>query len=416
MNILIVHRIAYEKIRYHLGIDHQLHDVVYVGTEEKLKTVPTDIRCTRLVREDRGDDICGAVLAALEGTHWTFDRIISLSEYELLEAAKLRDRLGVPGMSYEETCLVRDKMAMKKVVSDAGIAAPRFVGAPQAVRDGADALPWRGKTVLKPTRGAASEDVLIFDTSAACVDALVRHATGAASLDREDRNLEVFEVEEFVEGPIVHIDGLVGDGQVLAAIGSRYINNCQQFAKNRPLGSAQFELSDDVRAWVNRTIEAVRIRAGAFHLEAIESERGLVFLEIANRTGGAGVMDATSLTWGANFQALELQLLVDGRLEHDFAQDNRPLYHGWYVFPGHEYKQGHWAGHDGLERFRSDGRVVTWFERAHSATFENTPDYTLKAAPLAGIVSGERPEQVRDFMVELFGAVEWRQTPPASAH
>ena len=411
MNILIVHRIAYDKIRYDAGIDHEVHDVVYVGTDDKLKTVPAELRCTRLVREDRGDDICEAVLAALKPKPWRFDRVISLSEYELLEAARLRERLNVPGPSFADTCLVRDKVAMKKAVSAAGIDVPRFSGLHGLTCGDAVRLPWSGKTVLKPTHGAASEDVLIFETATACLEALARRTTGAASLDGEDRKLDSFELEEFVDGAILHIDGLVGDGKVLGAIGSRYVNTCQQFAANRPLGSGQFELDAVTRDWVQRAVDAVRVQAGAFHLEAIESARGIVFLEIANRTGGAGVMQATSLTWDTNFQARELELLVDGRLRNPAALVRRGNYHGWYVFPGHEYEHGHWTADFGLDRFKTDRRAATWFEREPTAAFEDKPDYTLKAAPLAGIVSAERPEEVREFMVELFAAVEWRPKP-----
>lgn len=410
MKILILHKIAYPKIDYHRGIDHERHDVTYVGTAEKLATVPAELRCRKLVREDRGDDICGSVLAALEsaGGARDFDRVISLSEYELLEAAKVRDALGVPGASYADARLVRDKVAMKQAIAAARIDAPRFVHLTE-LGTAITAPPWSGRTVLKPTHGAGSEDVVIFASAAAALAALADRRTGVARLDTESPALDAYELEEFVDGPIVHLDGLVRDGRVEVAIGSRYIGTCQRYNENLPLGSYQFDLDEAQREWIQRVIAATRIRMGAFHLEAIESGRGLVFLEIGNRTGGAGVPQATSFAWDDDFQKLELELLVDDCAADLGKLGRRGPYYGWYVLPGHRYEQGQWVPGAGFERLRADPRVVTWHQRAADAAFDKSPDYDLPSVPFGGIVGAVRSELVRDYMLELFAALEWRE-------
>lgn len=415
MNVLILHRIDFAKIRYDVGIDHERHAVTYVGRAEKLETVPSALRCTRLVHEDLGDDrVAEAVLAALATLPGRprFDRVVSLSEYELLAAAQVREALGAPGPSVAEAALVRDKLAMKTAVAEAGLDVPRFVPlASVTTADGrvaATALPWHGRTVLKPTHGAGSEDVVIFETAQACLQALREGATGVAALQGDAPAVGRYELEEFVEGDILHMDGLVQDGVVKVAIGSRYVGNCQQFNRNRPLGSGQFDLAPAQRDWVQRVVAAVRIRQGAFHLEAIASPRGVVFLEIGNRSGGAGVPQATSLAWDADFQALELALIV-GEPRRDIGALGRVgLYYGWYVFPAHEYATGYWSAAAAmLERFRSDPRVVRWCERGRDDGFDSEPSYDLDKAPLAGLVSGETPEAVRAFMADLFAAVAW---------
>ena len=421
MNVLILHRIDFAKIRYDTGIDHERHDVTYVGLAEKLESVPSGLRCTRLAREDLGDGhVADAVLAAL-GTlpgPPRFDRVVSLSEYELLAAAQVREALGVPGPSVADAALVRDKLAMKTAVAEAGIAVPRFLPLASVMdvdgRLAASALPWGGRTVLKPTHGAGSEDVVIFESADACLRALRDGATGVAALQGVAPAVGRFELEEFVEGDILHMDGLVQDGVVRVAIGSRYVGNCQQYNANRPLGSGQFDLGAAQRGWVERIIGAVRIRQGAFHLEAIDSVRGLVFLEIGNRTGGAGVPQATSLAWDADFQALELELIVGKPRRDPGALGRVGLYYGWYVFPAQEYRHGYWNAPSAvLERFKADRRVVRWHQRAPDAAFEAEPSYDLDKAPLAGLVSGETPETVREFMVELFAAATW--TPRTGA-
>lgn len=414
MKILILHKIAYPKIDYHRGIDHERHEVTYIGTAEKLATVPADLRCRKLAREDRGEEVCGSVLAALGGER-DFDRVISLSEYDIVEAAKVREALGVAGPSYADAQLVRDKVAMKRAVVAAGIDAPRFLSL-AGFDDGVATMTWAARTVLKPTHGAGSEDVVIFATAADALAALAERRTGVAKLEGATPAFGSYELEEFVDGPIVHLDGLVREGRVEVAIGSRYIGTCQRYNENVPLGSYQFDLDAPTMAWIQRVITATRIQMGAFHLEAIESERGLVFLEIGNRTGGAGVPQATSIAWGDDFQKLELELLV-GECQTDLrALGNEGRYCGWYVLPGHRYGQGQWLPTGAVDRLRQDPRAVEWHERPPSDGFDSSPDYDLGSLPFAGVVSAASSELARDYMMELFEAMEWRERGAMPRH
>ena len=421
MNILILHKIAYDKIRYHTGIDHAVHDVTYVGTAERLKTIPADLRCTRLVREDRGNDqVTESVLAAVATLPGAppFDRVISVSEYELLDAARVREHLQVPGPSLYEARLVRDKVAMKAAVSLAGIAVPRFLplgtlaDAPARLA----ALPWTGRTVLKPTHGAGSEDVVIFDRVASCLRALHDRTTGVKALDGAAPAVAGFELEEFVEGDILHLDGLVQDGVVKAVIASRYVGNCHQYAANRPMGSSQFDLTAAQREWVQGVIRAVRIGQGAFHLEVIDSPRGYVFLEIGNRTGGGAAPLTTSLAWGADLQTLELELLIGAPSRDLGTLKRQELFYGWCLFPGHRHAQGTWtAPPAALERLRADPRVMSWYQRDADAVFDDMPEYELNLAPLAALVSATSAAAVRQVIVDMMAAVTWTVREPAIA-
>lgn len=282
MKILILHRVPYFKIEYHRGISHDRHDVTYFGTDQALATLPPDLRCDRVSRP-------GLRPVFEEAQKWLarkpreFDRIISASEYELLDAALLREHLGVPGAPPAQVVLARDKVLMKQAVEDAGLRVPRFLPLPQFLADEGLA-PWHGRTVLKPHRGASSEDVLVFDTTALATTAIREGRTGIARLDA-GKDRETFQVEEFVSGPIRHFDGLVQGGEVLVLSASEYINTCLQYSQGRPLGSFQIGFSDETRAWVARALAAVRIEDGSFHLEAIVQDGELVFLEVGNRVG-----------------------------------------------------------------------------------------------------------------------------------
>src|SRR5262245_60176269 len=113
MRILVLHRIPFHKVRYDRGIDHQRHDVVYVGTAAALKTIPAELRATRIERPGTAR-VADEVVAAALASGGRYDRVISLSEYELLDAAEVRERMGVVGPSVAEVTVVRDKVVMKE--------------------------------------------------------------------------------------------------------------------------------------------------------------------------------------------------------------------------------------------------------------------------------------------------------------
>src|SRR5688500_12293778 len=111
MKILILHRIPYHKIKYHLGINHDRHDVTYVATRAALGNLPNTLRCTKLERPGIGR-VSDEVIAIARAQERHFDRVISLSEYELLDAARVREALGVAGPGIEDVLKVRDKLVM----------------------------------------------------------------------------------------------------------------------------------------------------------------------------------------------------------------------------------------------------------------------------------------------------------------
>ena len=69
----------------------------------------------------------GAVLAALRGLsqHVAIDQVECLWEPYMVLAARIREALGLPGMTVEQTLPFRDKELMKQVLDAAGIRTPR---------------------------------------------------------------------------------------------------------------------------------------------------------------------------------------------------------------------------------------------------------------------------------------------------
>ncbi|MFI5782000.1 acetyl-CoA carboxylase biotin carboxylase subunit family protein [Nocardia sp. NPDC051570] len=401
MKILILQRVPYFKIEYHRGISHDLHEVTYFGTDPALATLPSDLRCERVSRP-------GVRSAFDEARDWLaqrprdFDRVISMSEYELLDAARLREHLGVPGAPLDQVALARDKVLMKQAVERAGLRVPRFLPLTRFLElDGR--VPWHGRTVLKPTRGASSEDVLVFDTPRHAVAAIT---TGRAETGSEPEDLQV---EEFVSGPIRHFDGLVQGGRILVLSASEYVGTCLKYAQGLPMGSFQIEFSEQTRAWVSRALAAVRIEDGSFHLEAIVHEGELVFLEVGNRVGGADVVATVELATGVHLPSYELRVLlgepVARALPEPPAQRRR---YGWFVHPGHHLAGREFEGLDGTMPFRVSPRVVAWNELPCGAPLPDHITYQAGETVLAGIVASNTSEDTRDWIVDLFDSLSVR--------
>jgi biotin carboxylase len=398
MKLLIIHRIPYHKIAYHRGLDHQAHEVTYIGTQAALANIPAELRCEKLERPGvKG--VAEEVIDIMRHEPRP-DRVISLSEYELLDAARVREALGVEGPTYAEVELVRDKMKMKAAVEAHGLRVPRFMGL-QACLAGEERPSWRGRTVLKPVSGASSENISLFDSPDEAL-ARVRETLGAGGgLDPVQ-----FELEEFIEGPIFHVDGLVQNGKPVAMLASRYVGTCLEYAQGGPLGSIQMQMDPELCAWAERCLEAVALRSSSFHLEGILSPEGPVFLEIAARVGGADVVDCFELAMGIHMPSVELAFLVGEtpELRRSNTLSAPDMRFGWFVFPGHLLGGEH-CRISGAERFHSHPFIVRWNQLTPDKPLPKNITYQAIEAPVAGIVGRGTTEELEVFLRDMFATL-----------
>lgn len=405
MRILVLHRVPDPLVRYSESIDHSQHDVTYVGTADRLVTLPASLPA-RLVERPGTGDTATEVLAAVAGRPAP-DLVVALSEYDLIAAAEVRAALGVPGDRVADVLPVRDKVTMKATVAAADLRVPRFASLASVLTDGADAVGWTGQTILKPRTGASSEGVRTFPTVAAALVA----ARESGSPDEVDG----FEIEEFVDGPILHIDGMMADGAPVAVLASRYVGTCLGYAQGQPLGSVQIDTEPAVVAWALRCLAAVGIRTGPFHLEAIETPDGLVFLEVGARFGGADVVDTFELATGLRLPSAQLTLLVDGPGARLTARVPGPDERfGWFVWPGHTLGSTH-CQIRGEESFRRDPVVWRWVQRAPDEPVKPSITYADVDVPLAGVLGPASAPALEQFLAELFAKVQVEPADPAGS-
>lgn len=223
--------------------------------------------------------------------------VVGLYEHTTLPAARLREDFGVPGTDVRTATLCRDKVRMKQVLGAAGVTVPRYLAVGPQTPVGelgrfASALP--GRIVLKPRSQGASFGVRILDGSAE----LLRLA--------QDGGIAAgYEAEEFVEGTICHFDGVVRDGAIRWFSASKYLDSCFDFQyRDVPLASVTLDdpgLVARAREFTATVLKVLGLADSVFHMEAFHTpDDELVFLEIGNRFGGAGVPAQQRLVYGVD--------------------------------------------------------------------------------------------------------------------
>ncbi|WP_437536960.1 ATP-grasp domain-containing protein [Sorangium sp. So ce726] len=217
-----------------------------------------------------------------------FCRVVSISESELLRAARVRERCGILGQGVRSALAFRDKHVMKTIAAQRGLRVPRW-------RRFEDALALEEfialvgyPVVVKPVSGAGSEGTHVLRGRADLEALLTRGLPAARALL----------AEEFIAGDMYHVDGMIADGRFILIQPSRYVNSCLSFNEGRFLGSVMLGPASPLHPRLVRFVEEL-LRAlptpelTLFHAEVFHTPADeLVLCEVASRLGGAGVNDA----------------------------------------------------------------------------------------------------------------------------
>jgi biotin carboxylase len=220
--------------------------------------------------------------------HVRIEQVESLWEPTMVLAARLREALGVPGMTVAQTIPFRDKEHMKQVLDAAGIRTPYHYRATTSagVREAAERIGY--PIIVKPIAGAGSANTHRVESA----DELER------VLPSLERVPEV-SVEEFIDAEEFTYDTICAGGNVLYENISWY--------RPRPLISRQLEWVSPVTLALRdmhvpylaagvemgrNVLRALHFRDGFTHMEWYLRDSGeVVFGEIAARPPGARTVD-----------------------------------------------------------------------------------------------------------------------------
>ena len=280
------------------------------------------------------------------------DRVECLWEPGMVLAARIREALGVPGMSVTETIPFRDKEDMKRVLDGAGIRTPRHhrAASEAAVRGAAEDVGY--PLIVKPIAGAGSADTHRVDSGAELDDVLpkIRHVPQVS-------------VEEFIEGTEYTYDTVCADGRILMENISWYrprplIGRTLQWVSPQTICLRNLDRPEiqPGREMGRVVLDALGFRTGFTHMEWFLTDSGeAVFGEIAARAPGAKSVDVMNFTADADMFTGWAEAVVHGSLTQDLTRS----YNAAVIFK-RARGEGRIRRIEGLERLMGGfGRHVT---------------------------------------------------------
>ncbi|MCB1035652.1 MAG: ATP-grasp domain-containing protein [Acidobacteria bacterium] len=239
------------------------------------------------------------------------DRVECLWEPGMMLAATLRQGLGVPGMSPEQTILFRDKEAMKQALDRAGVRTPRHSRCRTAkeCREAAERIGY--PLIIKPIAGAGSADTYRLE-SAAELEAVLPKITHVPEVS----------VEEFIDAREYTFDTICAGGEI-------QFMNMAWYRPNPLIGrsiqwiSPQTVNLKDIRKpelapgrkLGQKVLEALGFETGFTHMEWFLKEDGeAVFGEIGARPPGARSVDLMNYTCDTDVYVGWAQAVCFGRM------------------------------------------------------------------------------------------------------
>src|SRR6202453_5273898 len=239
------------------------------------------------------------------------DAVECLWEPYMVLAARLREELGLPGLTVAQTIPFRDKEQMKQLLDAAGLRTPWHTEARTVADVWAAAERVGYPLIVKPIDGAGSADTYRADSPAELDSVLpmIRH-------------VPVVSVEEFVDGEEFTYDTICAGGQVL------FENICQYHPRPlltkmhewvSPITLALRDLDDPSLAKGRElgveVIGALGFRDGFTHMEWYRKADGeVVFGEIGARPPGARTVDVMNYATDADLFTAWAEAVTRGRI------------------------------------------------------------------------------------------------------
>ncbi len=261
------------------------------------------------------DDVIARVHAWVRGH--SIDRILANWEPLVMTAARLNERLGLPGMSVDAVRGFRDKQLMKERVAAAGLRVPRA----QRVRSIPDlwsALEVTGyPAIVKPISGAGSADTYKVESREDVQRILpqMRHVAEAIC-------------EEFIAGDEYTYDTVCIDGTPVYESVTQYLPNALEMRSQEWVSPIMLSVRDldqpHIRAGIElgrKAMRALGMGSGMTHMEWFRTASGeVVFGEIACRPGGACVVDLMNYTSDIDLFREWARVVTHGRFEAPTAR------------------------------------------------------------------------------------------------
>lgn len=231
------------------------------------------------------------------------DRVVALEEFDVVNAALIREHLSLPGMSSSRAKTFRDKLAMAVYAKAGGINVPDFVPLlnPDEISSFLERVP--GPWIIKPRSDVSAIGIRKVEQA----DEFWQIMNELNERQNLRERASYYILARFVAGEVFHVDSVVSQGKVLFAGVNQYGRPPMQVAHQGGayISRTVFRGSKDERALLEenrKVIKALRLERGATHAEFIKSDADgkFYFLEIAARVGGAYIAEVLEAASGVN--------------------------------------------------------------------------------------------------------------------
>lgn len=225
------------------------------------------------------------------------DKIVALDDFDVEEAAELREHFRIPGMGQTTARHFRDKLAMRMKAADAGLRVPAFTALfnDETIHDFTQRV--NPPYMVKPRFEAAAKGI--------------RKVHSADELWQVLRELgekrHFYLAEQYRPGDIFHVDALTFDGKVLFTRVSEYLSTPWDVAHGGGIFRSvicEFGSKDEkeLTSFNAGVMKAFGMQYSASHTEFIKSNEdgNFYFLETSSRVGGAHLAEMVEFSSGIN--------------------------------------------------------------------------------------------------------------------
>ncbi|MGW7103929.1 ATP-binding protein [Streptomyces sp. NPDC054838] len=307
MTALVLHRFPLEPFPYDRWLAELDGGVVMIAARDKIVAGreqvpdgPGGYRHLEIIDtfddEDLVDRLARDLIQEYGVTH-----VIAHHEADLIRAATLREKFGLPGQLPAEVLAFRDKVLMKRELAAAGIAVAPHTLPATADEARAFAAEHGLPLVFKARDGFGSIGLRVVRTGEELEQQLAE-AFAAGTEPREDLLLEAY-----VPGRMCHVDGVVAGGRTVMAWPSQYQYELSSFqADSGARVDLTLDPSDPLTPRLLELAERALAALGgpadfAFHAEVFHTpDDRLVVCEVAARPAGARIREVLTAVFGVH--------------------------------------------------------------------------------------------------------------------
>lgn len=215
-------------------------------------------------------------------------KVLNFSESGVLIAYQIKKRLNLFENQNYDGQVFRNKIAMKDCAAKSNIILPKYQKI-NSENDIHNFLNVQGyPVVIKPIDGIGSVNTFLLKND------------NELNEIKDKIIYSSYVIEEYIEGDVYHIDGLIDNGEIKCIIPSKYGVKCIEYTKKSICSSQlneQEQYYNELVLYTKKIVASFPFElTSTFHLEVFIKPNGeIVFCEVGARTGGAFVNNASAL-------------------------------------------------------------------------------------------------------------------------